>query len=242
LANHVFWFLQYAVIENGAREVQNVRTIHSSWMSTGNIKQWEDSGARLDLGPSLLQLVVSEIDGRLTSKPADVIAVLAYFAGRIAQRTALIEKPESFRLDQSSNGVSFLRSDEVTDKLFVMKSGSLAPRLVECALLAGANRFPDFQYVRQNAHEEMQRRACICIPEEVTCGVPHKLAEAIQTDIDSLLTQSEDRQVLASAIIDACGLAIGYARHKIAPALGAELAMSVALYAGWLDQRKFGVR
>jgi hypothetical protein len=198
--------------------------------------------ARPDLGPSLLQLIVGEIDSKATAKPADLIATLAFLAGRIVQKTAFHEQPESFRLDQSDNGVSFLRSDAVTDKLFAIKSGTLASKLVESSLLSGANRFPDFLTMRQNAHEMMQRRARFSVPENLMSDTPDRLAAAIQTDIDSLLLLAEDRQDLTAGIFDACALAVGYARHKLAPVVAAELAMSVALYAGWLDQRKIGVR
>jgi hypothetical protein len=204
--------------------------------------QSADVAVRLDLGPSLLQLIVSQIDSKATSKPADVIATLAFFAGRIVQRAAFHEQPASFRLDQSDNGVSFLRSDAVTDKLFAIKSGTLASKLVESSLMCGANRFPNFLTIRQNAHEMMQRRAGYSAPENLMSDTPDRLAAEIQTDIDSLLMLADDRQDLIVGIFDACALAIGYARHKLAPVLAAELAMSVALYAGWLDQRKIGAR
>lgn len=204
--------------------------------------QSADVAARLDLGPSLLQLIVSQIDSKVTSKPADVIATLAFFAGRIVQRTTFHEQPASFRLDQSDNGVSFLRSDAVTEKLFAIKSGTLASKLVESSLLCGASRFPDFLTTRQNAHEMMQRRAGYSVLNSLISDTPDRLAAEIQTDIDSLLKLADDRQDLIVGIFDACALAVGYARHKLAPVLAAELAMSVALYAGWLDQRKIGAR
>jgi hypothetical protein len=211
-------------------------------MSVAEGEQSAAASARFDLGPSLLQLIVSEIDNRATTKPADVIATLAFFAGRIVQRTAFHEQPASFRLDQSNNGVSFLRSDAVTEKLFAIKSGTLASKLVESSLLCGANRFPDFLTTRQNAHEMMQRRAGFSVPENLMSDTPDRLAAEIQTDIDSLLVYSDDRQDLTTGIFDACALAVGYTRHKIEPVTAAELAMSVALYAGWLDQRKIGAR
>lgn len=211
-------------------------------MSLAESGKCADVAARTDLGPSLLQLIVSQIDSKATSKPADVIATLAFLAGRIVQRTAFHEQPASFRLDQSDNGVSFLRSDAVTEKLFAIKSGTLASKLVESSLLCGTNRFPDFLTTRQNAHEMMQRRAGFSVPDNLMSDTPDRLAAEIQTDIDSLLAYSDDRHDLSIGIFDACALAVGYARHKVEPVIAAELAMSVALYAGWLDQRKFGAR
>ena len=222
--------------------MQNIRTADTSWLSVGVTDTQYRSDARLELGPSLLQLVVSEIDNRVTSKPADVIATLAFLAGRIVQRSVFYEDAQSFRLDQSASGESFLRSDAVTSRLFAMKSGTLASKLVESSLLAGANRFPDFQAVHQSAHEIMQKRAGCFLPENLVSDAPDRLGSEILADVDTLLVLSDDRQTLTRGVFDACGMAISYARHKVAPVRAVELAMGVALYGGWVDQRKFSVR
>jgi hypothetical protein len=211
-------------------------------MPAGGVSPSQVEYLHLDLGPSLLQLVVGEIDNRVTSKPADVIATLAFLAGRIVQRSVFRDHPGEFRLDQSANGTSFLRSDQVTGYLTAIKSETLASKLIECTLMTGATRFPDFQSVQLNAQEAMLRRAACYLPTNALSDAPDMLAAEIQTDIDALLIDAGDRQSLMAGIFNACGLAIGYARHKIEPVLGAELAMSIALYAGWLDQRKFGAR
>ncbi len=223
-------------------EVQNVRAVHDSWMSDAGVSSPAGAYSHIDLGPSLLQLVVGEIDNRVTSRPADIIATLAFLAGRIVQRAVFREDPQSFRVDQAANGKSFLRSDTVSADLAAMKSGTLASKLVEAALLAGATRFPDFQKIHVSAQETIARRADCYLPEVLLSDAPEALAVEVQTDIDSLMALWDDRQVLIAGIFDACGLAIGYARHRVAPVLAAELAMSVALYAGWMDQRKFGAR
>jgi hypothetical protein len=222
--------------------MQNVRAIYDSWMPLGHSSSYESARAHQDLGPALLQLVVGEIDNRATSKPADVIAALAFLAGRIVQRSVFRLDMDGFRLDKSANGIAFLRNDAVTNQLMPMKSGTLAAKLTECTLLAGATAFPDFQVVQQNAQEAMLRRAACHVPANTLSNTPDQLAAKVQVNIDTLLATTSEERHLTSGVFAACGLAIGYARHKVAPVAGAELAMSIALYAGWLDMRKFNVR
>jgi hypothetical protein len=198
--------------------------------------------ARPDLGLALFQLVVSQIDTRVNAQPGDLVATLAYLAGRIVQRSVFRDDPAGFRLDQSSNNIAFLRHDFVSSKLGEMKPNNLASALVESALLAGATRFPDFHNVRLEAHEMMQRRGAVALRDHTLSASPDCLAGEVQSDVDLLLLDPDERSHLTKGIFSACGHALSYARHHIAPVVAAELAMSVALYAGWLDQRKSPTR
>ncbi|MGL4490777.1 MAG: hypothetical protein ACRCU5_15165 [Rhizobiaceae bacterium] len=222
--------------------MQHVRSADVSWMPAGADDHQFVTGTRPELGPCLFQLVVGEIDNRSTSKPADVIGTLAFLAGRIVQRSLIRERPESFRLDQSANGISFLRSDLVTAKLCDSRTGSLASKLVQSALLTGAGRFPDFRSAKVNAQEAMLRRAAFHAPNGFLSDAPEALAANIQADVDSIVLDPDDRGMLIAGVFDACGLAISYARHRLEPSLAAELALGIALFGGWLDQRKIGGR
>jgi hypothetical protein len=193
-----------------------------------------------DLGLALFQLAVREIDTRVSNRPGDLIATLAYLTGRIVQRTAFRDAPESFTIDQSANGLLFLRHDWVTAKLGALRSGSLASVLVDASVLAGARSFPNFAALRQDAFEAMQRRGGYDLRGHVLTASPEELAAEIQSDVDCLLHGADDRTLLVKATIIACGHAISYARHRLAPVDAAELALSIAYYAGWVDQRKTG--
>lgn len=193
-----------------------------------------------DLGLALFQLAVREIDTRIANKPGDLIATLAYLTGRIVQRTAFRDAPNGFTIDQSANGVLFLRHDWVTVKLGALRSGSLASVLVDASVLAGARAFPNFGSVRQDAFEAMQRRGSVDLRGNSLTSSPEELAGEIQSDIDGLLFDADDRTLLLKASNIACGHALSYARHRLPPVEAAELALSVAYYAGWIDQRKSG--
>ncbi len=193
-----------------------------------------------DFGLALFQLVVREIDTRVSNCPGDLIAALAYLTGRIVQRTAFREMPETFSAHQSANGLIFLRNDWVTSKLGALRTGSLASVLIDAAVLSGARSFPDFASVRQDALEAMQRRGGFDCRANALTTAPEELAGEVQTDVDGLLFDADDRSLLVKASIDACGHAISYMRHRIPPVDAAELALSIAYYAGWVDQRKTG--
>lgn len=190
-----------------------------------------------DFGWSLFQLMVQNIDGRAGAKPADMSATLAYLAGRIIQRAAFREHPGDFRLEQSANGVAFLRSDIVSEQLSLLKPGSLASALTEAALIAGARRFPEISRVKQEAQEAMQRRGAVDLRGVELSANPRELARQVQEDLDDLLIDPANRAALVRAVILACGFAVGYNRSRLCPAAAAELALSVALYGSWLDQR-----
>jgi hypothetical protein len=193
-----------------------------------------------DFGLALFQLAVREIDTRVSNRPGDLIATLAYLTGRIVQRAAFADAPETFSTDQSANGVIFLRNDWVTSKLGSVRPGTLASVLVDASVLAGARAFPDFMTVRHDAVEAMQRRGAADLRGAKLTAAPEELASEIQSDVDSLLFDADDRAQLVKAAINACGHAVSYARHRLPPIEAAELALSIAFYAGWVDQRKTG--
>ncbi len=193
-----------------------------------------------DLGLALFQLVVREIDTWVNNKPGDLIATIAYLTGRIVQRTAFRQTPEAFSADQSANGFVFLRCDWVTNKLGAVRPGSLASALVDASILAGARTFPDFIAVRQDSLEAMQRRGAPDTRSNLLTAAPEDLAAEFQIDVDGLLLDADDRNLLIKASINACGHAVSYARHRLPPVDAAELALSIAFYAGWVDQRKTG--
>lgn len=191
-----------------------------------------------DFGWALFQLMVQNIDGRAGAKPADMVATLAYLSGRIIQRAAFRECPGDFRLEQSANGVAFLRSDIVSGQLSLLKSGTLASALTEAALLAGARRFPEISKVKQEAQEAMQRRGAIELRGADLSAAPRELASQVQEDLDDLFADPAKRKALVRAAILACGFAVGYNRSRLCPAAAAELALSAALYGSWVDQRQ----
>ena len=193
-----------------------------------------------DLGLALFQLALREIDTRIINRPGDLIATLAFLTGRIVQRTAFRDAPNGFMIDQSANGVLFLRHDWVTAKLGALRSGSLASGLVDAAVLAGARSFPNFSAVRQDAFEAMQRHGSYDLRGNALSAPPEELAGEIQCDVDGLLLDADDRTLLVKASNIACAHAISYSRHRLAPVAAAELALSVAYHAGWIDQRKSG--
>lgn len=224
----------------GALRLQNVRSANSSWMSGHSFGRADHVETMPDLGLSLFQLVIREIDTWVNNRPGDLIAAIAYLTGRIIQRTAFRQSPEEFSADQSANGVVFLRSDWVTNKLGAVRPGSLASALIDASILAGARSFPDFIAVRQDALEAMQRRGAPDTRGNLLTSSPADLAGELQTDVDGLLFDADDRNLLVKACISACSHAVGYARHRLAPVEAAELALSIAFYAGWVDQRKTG--
>ncbi len=224
----------------GAFRLQNVRGANSSWLSGHSFGPALPVETAPDFGLALFQLVVREIDTRVNNRPGDLIATLAYLTGRIVQRTAFRESPDAFFADQSANGVIFLRSDWVTSKLGAVRPGTLASVLVDAAVLAGAHKLPDFIAVRQDALEAMQRREAPDLRGNLLTAAPEELAADVQSDVDGLLFDADDRTLLVNASIKACGHAVSYARHRLAPSDAAELALSIAFYAGWADQRKTG--
>lgn len=191
-----------------------------------------------DFGLSLFQLIVQKIDGRAAAKAGDVVAALAFLTGRIIQRAAFRESPERFRLDISGNGISFLRNDEVSTKLATLTPGTLASTLIKSALMAGARRLPEFSRVLVDSQEAMRRRGNGDLRGVELSALPHQLAAEVQGDVDGLLGDAAGRAALVRSCIEACGHAIGYQRTRLCPAEAAELCLSVALHAGWLDQRE----
>lgn len=218
--------------------MQNIRSANSSWMAGRSAGPAKPVDTAPDFGLALFQLAVREIDSRLSSRPADLIAGLAFLAGRIVQRTAFRVEPEAFSAELSANGVLFLRNDWVSSKLGAVKPGTLATCLLDASLLAGARRFPDFVTVRQDALEAMQRRGGHDVRGQTLSASPDDIAASIQSDVDGLLYDEADRSLLVNAAIAACGHAVGYARFRLPPVEAAELALSIAFYAGWADQRK----
>jgi hypothetical protein len=191
-----------------------------------------------DFGWALFQLIVQNIDSRAGARAADLTATLAYLAGRIIQRATFRERPQEFRIDTSANGIAILRNDYVSERLAVLTPGTLASTLTEASLVAGARRFPDIQRVRQEAQEAMQRRGAADLRGIELSASPRELVSQVQEDVDDLLTDPENRSALMRAAIQACGFAVGYNRSRLCPAEAAELALSVALYGSWLDQRQ----
>lgn len=191
-----------------------------------------------DLGWALFQLIVQNIDNRAGARIGDVVATLAFLAGRVVQRAAMRDDPESFRMSVSANGIAFLRSDSANAKLTALAPGTLASTLMEAAMVAGARRFPEFAMVTQEAASAMQRKSVCELRGNALSSQPHVLIGQVQEDIDNLLIDPSDRATLVHAAIQACGHAVGYQRARFCPAEAAELALSVALYGVWLDQRE----
>ncbi len=191
-----------------------------------------------DFGWALFQLMVQRIDSRAGAKAADVVATLAYLAGRIMQRKAFRERPEDFRIDQSANGVAIVRSDIVSKQLSQLNPGTLASALTEAAIVAGARRFPEISKVALEAQEAMQRRGAVELRGNEVSAHPRDLVKQVQEDVDDLLADPANRARLVRAAILACGFAVGYNRSRFCPADAAELALSAALYGGWVDQRE----
>jgi hypothetical protein len=199
-----------------------VRRAERSWLpESGGIDAALSQG-QVALGLSLFQLGVREIDDRAAAKPADLVAGLSWLAGRVAQGIALRETPDSFVMEQAANGTLFLRSDQVSKLL-----GNLESR-----------RFPELHLVRRDAMEAMERRGNCDYRGVILSDNPGNLASILQSDVEHLLYDQDDRMLLFHALGSACAQAIGYGRHRTEPALAAELALSVAFHAGWIDQRK----
>lgn len=190
------------------------------------------------LGLALFQLAVREIDGRATAMPGDLIAGLAWLAGRVAQGIALRESPEGLTVDRAANGTLFLRADVISAMLASLETGSLAAALVDAALLSGSRRFPDLHKVRMDAMEAMERRGEGDLRGVCLSATPGFLAAILQSDVRHLLYDHDDRRMLFGALAAACAHAVSFGRHRTDPALAAELALAVAFHAGWVDQRK----
>ena len=191
-----------------------------------------------DFGWALFQLMVQNIDSRAGAKPADMVATLAYLAGRIIQRATFRERPQDFRIDQSANGAVILRNDLVSERISLLTPGTLASTLTEAALVAGARRLPEIAKVKQEAQEAMQRRGAAELRGIELSANPRELVRQVQEDVDDLLADPANRLALVRAAIQACGFAVGYNRSRLCPAEAAELALSIALYGSWVDQRE----
>ena len=215
-----------------------VRRAELSWLpESGGYGAGRNEG-QAALGLSLFQLGVREIDDRAASKPGDLVAGLTWLAGRVAQGIALRENPESFVMERAANGTLFLRSDYVSTMLANLESDSLASVLFDAALLSGARRFPELHLVRRDAMEALERRGEGDYRGVVLSDNPGNLASILQGDVEHLLYDHDDRMLLFNSLACACAHAVGYGRHRTEPALAAELALSVAFHAGWVDQRK----
>ena len=218
--------------------LHKVQRINGSWMPADAVPPAVAAFDGPDFAWSLFQLIVQNIDSRHGARPGDLVAALAFLAGRIVQRAMFREAPESFRLDVSANGAAILRSDAMSEKLGALKPGTLASALVEASMVSGARRFPEFAHVALDAQEAMQRRGGVNVRGIELSAPPRALAANVQEDVDALLIDPLDRSALMRAVIQASGHAIGYQRSRLCPAEAAELALSVALYAGWIDQRE----
>lgn len=219
--------------------VQGIKRIGGSWFpGEEGVKPLAPDGSALGL--SIFQLAVREIDARASSLPGDLTAALAWIAGRIIQRAAFREEPQRFHADQSANGVVYLQNDRVTRKLGRLEPGSLAAALVEAALLSGARRFPDFLTVRQDAVEAIRRHGAGDLRGLALSDAPSNLSARLQDEFDHLVIDDTDRTMLVEAVIAACAHAVGFNRHRLCPAQAAELSLSIAFHAGWVDQRKTG--
>ena len=129
-------------------------------------------------------------------------------------------------------------SDRVTALIGNMQPGTLASALVDRAIRSGATRFPDFNLVRMQAREAMERRAQHDALGNMLSKHPADLAREIQSGFDALFAQDHDHDLLVRSVFLACGHAISYGRSHLPPVEAAELCMSVALFASWLDRRQ----
>jgi hypothetical protein len=209
-----------------------------SWFPVSVLPSAQQAFAAPEFGWALFQLIVQKIDSLATAKSGDVVAALAFLTGRVMQRAAFRDAPDRFRIDISANGTPFLRNDEVNARLGSLTPGSLASTLVESAVLSGARRMPEFAHILSDAQELMRRRGAADLRGAELSDSPTNLAAQVQSDVDHLLWDASDRSALVRSFIQACGHAIGYQRTRLCPAEAAELCLSVALYAGWLDQRE----
>jgi hypothetical protein len=217
--------------------LQKLHRISGSWLPHGVNDITPVSYDSPDFGWALFQLMVQNIDSRAGAKSADMIATLAYLAGRILQRATFRESPQDFRIDLSANGVAILRNDYVSERLTLLTPGTLASTLTEAALVSGARRFPEISKVRQEAQEAMLRRGAADLRGGELSASPRELARQVQEDVDDLLADPANRLALVRAAFSACGFAVGYNRSRLCPAAAAELGLSIALYASWVDQR-----
>jgi hypothetical protein len=218
--------------------LQKLQRINGSWLPPDVIDITPVSYDSPDFGWALFQLMVQNIDSRVGARAADMIATLGFMAGRIVQRATFRERPQDFRIDLSANGVAILRNDHVSERLTLLSQGTLASALTEAAMVSGARRFPEISRVRQEAQEAMQRRGAAELRGNALSASPRELAGLVQEDVDDLLADPANRLALVRAAIHACGFAAGYNRSRLCPAQAAELGLSVALYASWLDQRE----
>jgi hypothetical protein len=218
--------------------LQKLQRINGSWLPPDVTDITPVSHDSPDFGWALFQLMVQNIDSRAGARAADMAATLAFLAGRIVQRATFRERPQDFHIDFSANGTAILRSDRVSAQLALLSQGTLASALTEAALVAGARRLPEISRVRQEAQEAMLRRGAAELRGNELSAAPRDLARLVQEDVDDLLADPANRQALVRAAIHACGFAVGYNRSRLCPAQAAELGLSVALYASWLDQRE----
>ena len=230
--------MHYASLKERGHTLNIVRRTQQSWLPEAESFGAVQSDYVPGLGLSLFQLAVREIDDRVSARPGDLIAGLAWLAGRVAQGIALRDNLSGVAMEQAANGVLFLRSDRVSGLLASLETGSLAAALFDAALLSGSRRFPDLHAVRRDAMEDLERRGECNYRDMSLSASAENLAAMLQSDVESLLFDQDDRIMLFNALTAACAHAIGYGRHKTEPALAAELALSVAFHAGWIDQRK----
>ena len=193
--------------------------------------------ARPDLGLALFQLALGAIDTRQAARPADMVAALAFTAGRAAQKLVMCSDPSSFRLDQTSDGSLILLSDPVSSLVADVKSGTLASVLIDQALRSGAGRLPDFTAVRMQAREAVQRHGRPELFGQILSATPQQLAVELQDGFDALFVQADSRPLMVQSAFKACGQAISFGRNHVRPEDAAEMAMGIALFASWLDRR-----
>lgn len=215
-----------------------VRRVNESWMPIAAGFGQSPAESSTTLGLALFQLAVREIDSRASAVPGDLIAGLAWLAGRVAQGIALRDNPAGISVGRAANGTLFLRSDSVSARLASLETGSLAAALIDAALLSECRRFPDIHKVRRDAMEAMERRGEGDYCGQILSATPEILASFLQDDISQLTYDYDDERMLFKALAFACAQAVSYGRHRTEPALAAELALSVAFHAGWHDQRK----
>ena len=222
----------------GANLLQNAKRKDGSWFPLPIEGEGTFVVLRPDFGAALFQISVSAIDSRQSARPSDIVAALAFLAGRAAQQLAMTDNPSAFRLDQAGHGGLILLSDQVSSLLGEMTPGSLASILLAQAVRSGAGRLPDFTRVRMEAREAMERHGRAELRGQNLSAFPVELAGEIQSGFDALFAESDDRLVLVRSVFDACGRAVSYVRNHIRPEEAAEFALSIAFYASWLDRRR----
>ena len=222
----------------GANLLQNAKRKDGSWFPLPAEGEGTFVRVRPDFGAALFQLSIAAIDSRQSARPADIVAALAFLAGRAAQQLAMNDEPSAFRLNQAGQGGLILMSDRVSALIGELSVGTLASILIEHSIRSGAGRLPDFTIVRMDAREAIERHGRAELRGHQLSAFPVELAGEIQAGFDTLFVDAEDRLVLVRSVFDACGRAVSYVRDHVKPEAAAELAMSIALYASWLDRRR----